>query len=477
MITKSDNRANPSAGSERARDALIGQVLVLATLVSSIVSSFGAPLIPSIARDFHAPLNTAQWSLTAALLVGTISSPVLGRLGDGAKRRGTMLVSLAVVTAGGVIAALAGSFWLLVVGRAFQGVGLALAPLAMATARDALPQLKVPPMIALLSVSSAAGLGAGYPISGWLAGTWGLPGAYGFGAVVSGLTLVSVAIVIPASTSTSDAPRHDWTGTALLALGLLGTLIAVAEGSDWGWSSPVTIGILTLGVVFLAAWGVHQLRAPHPLVQLRMLQRPAVLAGDTCALVLGAAMYLVLTGVTSFVQSPRTAGFGFSATPVVAGFVLIPLSVFMLTSSRTLPALTRRLGARAVVALGCLVSAAGCCFFALFHQSLWQAFVLSGISGIGLGTTFAAIPGTIAHAVPANETGSALGFYQVLRFTGFALGTALTAAILGAHTGASGQPSETGYTAVMWTAAGVCILAGALVWALHTRKRASGDES
>jgi len=50
-----------------------------------------------------------------------------------------------------------------------QGVGLGLVPLAMATARDELPKVRVAPMIALLSVSAAAGVGAGYPISGLIA--------------------------------------------------------------------------------------------------------------------------------------------------------------------------------------------------------------------------------------------------------------------------------------------------------------------
>lgn len=134
---------------------------------------------------------------------------------------------------------------------------------------------------------------------------------------------------------------------------------------------------------------------------------------------------MVLSAVTEFVQAPRAGGFGFSASTVVADLVLIPLSVSMFASSRTLPALTTRIGTRAVLALGCLVVAVGCGFFAVFHGALWKAFVTMGVLGVGLGTTFAAIPGLIVQAVPAHETGSATGFYQVVRFTGFSLGSAL----------------------------------------------------
>ncbi|WP_438490214.1 MFS transporter [Streptomyces sp. S186] len=454
---------------ERRHGALIGPVLVLATLVSSIISSFGAPLIPTVARDFHEPLSTAQWSLTVALLVGAASSPVLGRLGDGPRRRVTLLGGLAMVTAGGVVAALAGGLGMLLVGRGLQGVGLGLAPLAMATAREELPQAKVTPMIALLSVSAGAGLGAGYPISGLLAEAWGLAGAYWFGTIVSGLALICVAAVVPSSAGRSAPNRLDWAGAVLLALAMVAALVAVAEGTQWGWGSPAIIGLLAVGVVLFTVWAVQQLRAGNPLVQLRLLRHPSVLSADACAMVLGVAMYMVLSGVTEFVQSPRSGGFGFSASAVVAGLVLIPLSFFMLISSRTLPALVARIGIRAVLTLGCLVAALGCGFFAVFHGALWQAFVMTGVLGVGLGTTFAAIPGLIVQSIPARETGSAMGFYQVVRFTGFSVGSALTATILAAHVSGNGQPTLGGYTTVLWLSAGFCVLAAALAWFLPAR--------
>ncbi len=180
-------------------------------------------------------------------------------------------------------------------------------------------------------------------------------------------------------------------------------------------------------------------------------------------------MYMVLSGVTEFVQSPRSGGFGFSASAIVAGLVLIPLSFFMLTSSRTLPTLVARMGIRAVLTLGCLIAALGCGFFAVFHGALWQAFVMTGVLGVGLGTTFAAIPGVIVQAIPARETGSAMGFYQVVRFTGFSLGSALAATVLAAHVGGNGQPTVGGYTVVLWISGSFCVLAAALVWFLPAR--------
>ncbi len=178
-------------------------------------------------------------------------------------------------------------------------------------------------------------------------------------------------------------------------------------------------------------------------------------------------MYMYLSGATEFVQTPSATGYGFSASVVVAGLCLVPFSIFSLSASRALPWLTRLVGPRAVLPLGSLVVAAGGAFFALFHTSLWQAFVMMGILGIGLGSTFAAIPGLIVGAVPDRETGSAMGFYQVVRYIGFSLGSALAASILASHT-APGQhlPGVGGYTLGLWVAAAICVVAAALAWLL-----------
>src|SRR5215467_11114552 len=126
-----DERGHPSP-------ALV-PVLVFVGLVVAVVGSLGAPLVPAVARAAHVPLAAAQWSLTITLLVGAVTTPVLGRLGDGPRRRGAILAAVAVVVAGCVVAALPVGFGWLLAGRALQGVGLGLVPLAMATARDALP--------------------------------------------------------------------------------------------------------------------------------------------------------------------------------------------------------------------------------------------------------------------------------------------------------------------------------------------------
>ena len=92
-------------------------VLLFVAAVVAIVSSLGAPLIPSLAEQLNVSLASAQWALTATLVVAAVASPVVGRLGDGRQRKRMIVGGLALVVLGGAMAAVASSLALLIVGR------------------------------------------------------------------------------------------------------------------------------------------------------------------------------------------------------------------------------------------------------------------------------------------------------------------------------------------------------------------------
>jgi len=160
-------RARGASGPPRA---LVPALVLLAT-ITAVVSSLGAPLVSSVAETYGAPVTTAQGSLTAALLAGAVFTLVVGRFATGRLRRPMILVGLGVVTVGAAPSAVAAGlgpdvrlgFALLVSGRALQGVGMALLPLAMAVACDELVGGHMERTVAVLSVAVVAGRGARLP--------------------------------------------------------------------------------------------------------------------------------------------------------------------------------------------------------------------------------------------------------------------------------------------------------------------------
>ena len=416
-----------------SRTRFLVPTLVFVGLLVAIVSSLGAPLVPTIATTYHVSLSTAQWVLTAALLTGALATPVMGKLADGTHQRRLILLTLGVVMAGCVLSAVSTSFVMLVLGRALQGFGLGLLPVNMAIARRNLRPSEAGRAIATLSVSTAIGAGLGYPITAAVAQVFNLHAAYWFGTLVVGAALACAAVVIPSGTS-AVAERFDVLGAVLLSLATMALSIVLSEGGTWGWGSVLTIGAASLGMLVLALWIPHELRCPHPLVNLHHLSNRSLLMADVTGFLMSVSMYLVVPIVVEFIQVPRDVGFGFSASLIVSGLILMPLSLGTFAASRLLIPYERRFGVRSLIPFGALIFAAASSYFALEHGSLWAAFVTMGIVGLGIGFTFAAMPGFIIRSVEPEETGSATGFYQVLRNIGLSVGSALSAAILLAFT-------------------------------------------
>jgi MFS family permease len=471
MMTSSDDNRPPAPTGTlepwRAR-ALVPTVVAVASLVA-IVSSLGAPLIPTIAHADHVTLSTAQWLLTAALLTGALATPVMGRLADGPRQRDVILGSLVVVMVGCVLAAVSDQFAVVVAGRALQGFGLGLLPVTMAIARRHLPAEGAGRAIATLSITTAVGAGLGYPITGFIAEAFDFHAAFWFGAIAVGCALVVAAVVLP-SRSVAVPRRFDTAGAITLCGAIVSLLVVLSEGGGWGWTSARSLALIGIGVVLVVVWIRHELHFDDPLVDLRQVRNRSVLTADISGFLICVAMYLFLPIMIEFVQIPAVDGYGFGASVVVSSLVFLPLSIGTFSASRFLPLYEQRFGTRTMIPVGAVIFAISTMFFALDHTSLWQAFAASGFAGIGVGLTFAAMPGFIVRAVPRSETGSATGFYQVLRNIGLSVGSALGAAVLSSYTHHGHTfPTVDGFTTVLVIASALCLATAVVSYVLPGR--------
>jgi MFS family permease len=405
------------------------------------------------------------------MVVGALMTPVFGRLGDGPRRREVILLVLAVVALGSVLAAIPGSpFVILLVGRGMQGVGFGLTPLTMAVARQSLRPVRSARAIAILSVASTGGVGIGYVITGVLDESVGLHGTFLFGALVSGVALLSSWWVLPESTQRSKQPL-DIAGAALLGCALLSLLIAVSEASSWGWASAAVVTLLVASVTFILLWARQELSSRHPLVQLHLLRHRTVAITNLSGLLIAMSLYMYLPLQVDFVQTPSSEGYGLGVSVVLSGLMLLPFSAMSLVMTPVAAKVGARIGRSRVVPIGALLMATAAFFFAATGGAVWEGFVATGIAGIGVGFSFAAMPGLIVRSIPPHETGSALGFFQVVRTVGFALGSGVSGSILAAYTLAGHSlPSRAGFTVAMAVGGGVSVVAALVSSRLgHTR--------
>jgi MFS family permease len=441
-------------------------VLVAVTAVVAVLSSLGAPLIPTIAASDHVPLSSAQWVLTIGLLAGAVTTPVLGRLADGPRQRQVVLVTLTVGLVGCGVAALSTNFTTLIVGRALQGTGLGMLPVTMAIARLHLPPGKAARAVVALSITTAVGTGLGYPATSVIAEFFDFHAAFWFGAIAIGLALVAAFAIVPAPPRGPDR-RFDWIGVLGLGLPVTALLVVLSEGTAWGWASARSLGLLGGGVLLLAGWVPYELNRDDPLVDLRQVRHRSVLTADVSGLLMASAMYLYIPLVVELIQLPASTGYGFGKSITVAGLVQVPQAIGSFVTSRFVAGLDRRFGPRALLPVGSLIFAAVMVLVATGHTQLWEMFVVLGVSGIGVGLTFGAMPGLIVRAVPKSATGSATGFYIVVRSIGLAVGSAIAAAVLAANT-PHGQslPTFSGFRDALLIGAGLCAATAVISWTL-----------
>lgn len=454
------------------RSRLLVPTLALLTTITSVVSSLGAPLVPAIAEDAGVSLSTAQWTLTISLLVGAVSTPIMGRLGGNQHRRTVIIAGLLAATLGCLLAALPTGFVGLVIGRALQGFGIGLTPLAIAVVREFVSPSRLTSTVALLSVTTVAGAGLGYPLTAWVAEGFGVPAAFGLGFVVCSATLLLTLLVVPPSRS-GHVDHLDWNGALLLAVGTGALLLAVSQGDPWGWLS-VRVVTLAIGASVLLAFWVHRtLKVEHPLVDLRLATLRGTIGANVTALSAGVATYMLLTLVVVSVQAPRETGFGLEASVTTAGLLLVPYSVMSVLGSRFGLALMHRVRAPVTLPVGCVLYLVGTLIFAIWHQEVWQLLIVMAVAGIGSGCTFAAMPGIIVHAAPPSEVASAASFNHVLRYLGFSAGSALALALLEVFAD-DGRLVDRSLTATTLVAAAIWLGSAVLTSLLARAPRPSG---
>src|SRR5436190_7640091 len=222
------------------------------------------PALPTLQHDLHTTTTWVTWVLTVYLLVASVATPLLGRLGDQYGKDRPLLISLLIFLAGSVGAAAAWNIWSLIAWRALQGAGAAVFPLSYGIIRDEFPREKVGMAIGLVSAVFGIGGGFGIVLSGLIVDNMSWRWLFIVGAANIAAAAVLVHRFVPESPIKSPS-RVDFLGPTLLSGGPVAMLVALTEGEAWGWTSGRIVLLAVLSAAFLLAWGVAELRVAEPM--------------------------------------------------------------------------------------------------------------------------------------------------------------------------------------------------------------------
>ncbi len=436
-------------------------VLALGGISYALLQSLVAPALPDIQHALGTTENGVSWVLTAYLLSASVATPLIGKLGDMFGKERLLVIVLALLSAGTLIAALSTTLAVMLLARVIQGAAGGIFPLAFGIIRDEFPRARVAGGIGLMSALLGVGGGLGVVLAGPIADNLSYHWLFWLPLIPIVIATVATYFVVPESPVRVPG-RINWAGAVLLTVGLVCVLVAVSQTSAWGWLSAKTVGLIAFGVVALALWVVSETRSDHPLVDMRMMRIRGVWTTNAVAFLLGFGMYSTFILLPQYVETPTDTGYGFGASVTKAGLFLVPSTLAILIVGSQTGRLEKRFGSKPPLLAGALLACAAFTIMAFARGSEWEVYLASLLLGSGIGLAFAAMANLIIENVGPGETGIATGMNTVTRTVGGAFGGAATASVLAGTVGASGFATDEGFTAAFALCAGALVI-GVLV--------------
>ena len=457
-----------------ANTTLVVLFLALGGLAFAVLQSLVAPALPALAKDLHTGTGGISWVLTAYLLSASVLTPILSRLGDMMGKRRILLVVLAVLGVGTLLAALSTSLTMLIVARVLQGAAGGILPLSISIVRDELPRHRVGVTVGILSAIFGVGGGLGIVLAGPIVDHLSWAWLFWFPLILVVIAFAGTAFGVPESPIRTPG-RIDLVGTVILSGGLVSLLLAVSKGSEWGWGSAATAALFAAGVVLLAVFLVVELRVREPLINMRLMRIRGVWTTDLVGLVFGFILFGVFILIPTLVELPVQTGYGFGKSVTGAGLFLLPAVGAMLVFAPVSGLLDRRFGPKLPLVLGALVTTVGFLVAAIDHKTSAPLIVSLVFSGAGIGFAMAAMSNAIIESVPRTHTGEATGVNTIVRTVGGSIGTAVIAAVLSSNMTPKGLPLDAGFTDGFWVCTGVGVLAIVAALMLPSARRRRED--
>ena len=465
-------------GSVRTHHQVTFAVLAAAVAAYALLQSLVTPVLGTIEVELGTTQSTVTWVLTAYLLSASIFTPIMGRIGDKIGKKQVFVATLIALAVGSLLAAVATNVQVMIIARVIQGIGGGVLPLAFGIIRDEFPAARLNGAIGAIASLSAVGAGLGIVLAGPIVDLLDYHWLFWLPMILTIAAAVAAHFVVPES-PTRTPGTISWLPAVLLSAWLVALLLALSQAPSWGWGSGKVIGLLVAAVVIAALWIQVELRSASPLIDMRMMARPAVWTNNLVALLIGVGMYAVFAFLPQFVQTPTSTGYGLGLSITQSGLILLPSAVTMFLVGLGTSSLAARIGAKTVVVIGCLIGVVSMAMLTFAHGSTWELYVAEGVMGVGFGLVFASMSSLIVKAVPPAQTGVASGMNANIRTIGGSIGAALMASIVTSDLGAGGLPRESGYThgfAMLGGALVLAALAALLIPSARKLRSASGED-
>ena len=446
-----------------APDWLILSIACLAQFMVVLDVSIVNVALPSMQRDLHFSLSSAQWVVNAYVLTFAGFLLLGGRAADIFGRRHVYLIGMFVFVLASVGAGFAASGTQVVAVRALQGIGGAI--LSPATLTIIVTTFHGPRLARAIGVWSAvAGAGgavgglAGGILTGWVSWRWVF-----FINVPLGILASIAAIMFLRELRNRDAAvKLDVTGAVLVTGSLAALIYGVVNTTTFGWTSSTTLSWFLGGALGLSAFIAWESTvASHPLVPFRIFRSRTLSMANLVMLLVGGAFFAMWYFLTFYYQ------YVLHYDAVKTGFAFLPMTLSIILGAQISSRLLGRTGARPLLLAGSALATFGFMWISMIqtHSSYLGAIVVpSMICAFAIGLLFTPLATAATAGVERADAGLASGVLNTARQVGGSLSLAIlgtvaadrTATFLAPH---SPEALVSGYQRAFVVSAAITLLA------------------
>ena len=428
--TKNPIGSGEETAGKWAMFSIVAIGIFMATLDSSIVNIS----LPTIARNFGVPLSGAvEWVIIAYLVATTAILLTAGRLADMIGRKVVWTAGLIIFTASSALCGLAPSLSILIASRTVQGLGAALlTAISPAMLTSAFPPHERGRALGINAINVNLGVTLGPILGGIITASLSWRWIFFVNVPLGIIGLIATLLILKERIHLSPG-RFDPLGAILIAVGMAGLTSGLSFGQELGWTSPLILTLLLIGIFALVALPFVEQRVRNPVIVLALLRNRVFDSSILSLLLSFLALFAVSFMMPFYFEQLR----GFST--IQAGILLTPVPVTLAIIAPFSGSLADRIGSRWLTAGGLTIACIGLVLISQLneHSSIFDIVWRMIFTSIGQGLFQTPNNSALLGSAPRNLQGSASGFLATARTVGQSLSVAIAGAIFAALGGAT----------------------------------------
>ncbi len=392
---------------------MILATLALGTLLVGLDRTVVNLAIPSMILDFHTTISLIGWVSTVYLLTNSIFIPVFGKLSDLYGARKVYIWGFTGFTVASILTGFSWSIGSMIFFRALQGImGASVYPTAMALiAENFREKEKRAEALGAWTSIIAGSVVIGPLLGGPLIDAFSWPAAFFINAPVGIIALFMALRYLPKNEHIPAVKPFDYKGASTFALVLVGVLLVLERGVEWGWTSPIVITLAAVSVIMFGLFVRFEKKDAHPFIPFALLKNKVYLSVLLVSLVsygtLFGFMYLFSLYAQNILHLNATEN----------GLFLLPLLITVSILSPLGGKMIKRYRPHIPVIIGLILSSVGMISIVLFYHSPSHVFLVIalGLIGAGIGLTSAPLSTTATTAVAHESVGFASSLLNLTR--------------------------------------------------------------